>query len=1053
MQHIVYNDNGRTARIRPLMKGTADRLWYIIFSMTVHLHTRSCYSLLESTIRIEQLALTASEYGYTHTALTDRNVLFGVPSFLKACEKYHVKPIVGMEVICSYHESSVPFVLLARDNTGYMNLMSLSSKLNSIEKECSVQDLWECCRHCFIIAYGEGGYIDSELVSLNTDALYQKLKLMKEELPPFDMALSYQEALLWKDRNALLKRMCASLNIRTAALNKICYLNENEAVDYRIVRAIGKGTNLQDPTLPLIRGRHYLSQQEMRALYEPDDLARTDEIAAECRADFKLEKSSLPVYETKNGTPSSEYLPALCMAGLKKRFGGNVSKKYADRLQYELSVISRMHFENYFLIVYDFIRFARSKKIYIGPGRGSAAGSLVAYCLGITQIDPLKYDLLFERFLNPERVSMPDIDTDIPDDRRGEVIDYVVEKYGHDHVANIVTFGTLGARQAIRDVGKVCGFAARDIDMLTRLIGNRAGTTLSSAYQSNQRFRQAVDASDSMRRLYQTALRLEGLPRHTSTHAAGIVMSSCELSRIVPLISLNEGISTVQYTMEYLEERGLIKMDFLGLRNLTIIDEIVKKIQIHEPDFRIMDIPLDDPEVYELFAKADTTGVFQFESEGMKNLLRKMKPENYEDMTAALALFRPASAESIPSYIANKADPSKIRYPLAALEPVLKSTYGVMIFQEQAMSTARIAAGFTLGRADVLRKAMSKKKDDQIRALQTEFMEGCRRNGVNEKTAAELFELVSRFGGYGFNKSHAVAYGLVAYQTAYVKAHYPLYFYQSLLNSVIGDEYRSSQYIDECRRKKIRILHPDVNRSGLECTLQNEGIMLPVSAVKQVGVHAASAVIEERDANGPFTDFYDFTARMLMHKFSRQIFEQLIDSGALDGLGLNRRTMKHGLDEAIAYGELVQVGNGAQMSIDLGLVSKPVPLRLKDDREELAENEKRALGFCLSEQPIVLIRQRNNIKEPSLSAISEMIGKVYGFALITNVKQHRTKRGEMMAFLRLSDETAEMDIAVMPRLYARVASWLMRGTYVRFNGRISEEGSMIADEIFQVPKK
>ncbi len=1021
--------------------------------MSIHLHTRSCYTLLESTIRIEQLVSKAARCGYEATALTDRNVLFGVPSFLNACRKYGVRPIVGMEIICAYHDMSVPFVLLAKDNAGYLDLIRLSSRLNGTEKECGPQDLFQCSPHCFIIAYGEGGYPDSELVNQNSEALYEKLQTMKAELPPFDMALSYQEARLWKDRNALLKRMCMSLNIRTVALNKICYLDEQDAEDYRIVRGIGNGTNLNDPTLSMIRGRHYLSPDEMNALYDPDDLARTDEIAAQCRCDFLLEKSDLPVYRTKNDIPAEEYLPALCAAGLKKRLKGHADQRYSERLQYELDIISRMHFENYFLIVYDFIRYARSRGIYIGPGRGSAAGSLVAYCLGITQIDPLQYDLLFERFLNPERVSMPDIDTDIPDDRRGEVIEYVVEKYGRDHVANIITFGTFGAKAAIRDAGKVCGFMQRDIETLTRLIGSRAGTTLESAYRANQRLRQAVDASASMQKLYAIARRIEGLPRHASTHAAGIVMSRVPLSDVVPTIELNEGITTVQYTMEYLEERGLIKMDFLGLRNLTIIDEIVRKIQVNEPSFRIMDIPLNDPKVYELFSKADTTGVFQFESEGMKNLLRRMKPGNFEDMTAALALFRPASAESIPAYIANKADPSSIRYPLAQLEPVLKSTYGVMIFQEQAMSTAQIAAGFTLGRADVLRKAMSKKNEKQIEALRSEFMEGCAKRGVNPDIAKELFELVSRFGGYGFNKSHAVAYGLVAYQTAYVKAHYPLYFYQALLNSVIGDEYRSSQYVDECRRKGIRILHPDVNRSLNECILCDQMILLPLSMVKNVGVHAAGNIISEREHNGPYIDFYDFVARMLIHKTARPVFEQLIDAGACDGFGLGRKTMKSSLDEAIAYGELVQVGSGNQMRIDLGLVSKPVPLRLKEDREELAENEKAALGFCLSEQPIVMIRQRNNITEPSLSVISTMIGKVYGFALISNVKLHRTKRGEMMAFLKLSDETAEMDIAVMPRLYSRVGAILLRGTYIRFNGRISEEGSMIADNIIAVPKK
>lgn len=1021
--------------------------------MTVHLHTRSCYTLLESTLRTEQIAARAAEYGYQSACLTDRGVLYGVPSFVAACRKHGVHPVVGMEVICAYHDAQVPFLLLAKDNQGYQNLIRLSSLICSRKEAVTYEELIRFCSHCFLIVYGEGGWMDSDLVSQDGEAVFRKLNIMKEEFPSFDVALSYQDALLWKDRNALLKRICRAAGIRTCALSKICYLNENDCNDYRIISGIRTGRTLQDSSLPLIKGRHYLSPAEMAALYEPDDLQRTDEIASECRADFELEKTGLPVYQSKNNVPAEEYLPALCRAGLKKRLNGVFDERYMDRLSYELGVIAKMHFENYFLIVYDFIRHARSKGIYIGPGRGSAAGSLVAYCLGITQIDPLKYDLLFERFLNPERISMPDIDTDIPDDRRQEVIDYVAEKYGYDHVANIVTFGTLGARQVIRDVGKVTGVMQRDIDMITRLIGSAAGMTLEKAYSSNQRLRQVVEASESCKILFETAKRLEGLPRHTSTHAAGIVMSEKPLEDIVPTVRMNEGLRTVQYTMEYLEDKGLIKMDFLGLRNLTIIDEIVQMIRKDEPDFDIMKIPLDDSDVYRLFENADTTGVFQFESEGMKNLLRRMKPKNYEDMTAALALFRPASADSIPAYIANKQNPDAIVYPLAELEPVLRSTYGVMIYQEQAMLTAEIAAGFSLGRADVLRKAMSKKKEDQINNLRSEFMTGCAKNGVAKETAEKLFDLVSRFGGYGFNRSHAVAYGLVAYQTAYVKTHWPLYFYIALLNSVIGDENRSSLYVDECRRRNIRVQNPDVNRSSIRAVTDGQNILLPLSAVKSVGLHAGNIIIAERETGGLYRDFYDFTARMLIHKVGRQVISQLIDAGALDCFSMGRATMKNGLDEAISYGELIQVSDGSQISIDLGLVSKPVPVRQKDDREEMAENEKNALGFCLSEQPVVMVRQRAGITEPSIAVLSRMRGKVYGFGQIRSVKQHRTKQGEMMAFVKIADETGEIDTAVMPRLYRSAAPVLLRGTYIRFNGKISQEGSMILDEIRVIPKK
>ena len=1020
--------------------------------MTVHLSVRSSFTLLESTIRISALVAKAKEYGYQYAALTDHHVMFGAAYFIHACHKEGIRPIIGLEADCLYHDEVVPFLLLAKDSIGYRNLIRLSTKLCSGARYCTFEELCSASFHCFLIAYGEGGWIDSELVSMDTEGVIRKLTTMKEELPVFDVALSYQEASLWRDRNAMLRRICSNMNIRTLALNKVCYLNPEDASDFRLLSAIRTGRTVDDPSLPLIKGRSFLSPAEMEKLYEAQDLLRTDEIARECRGDYITQKAGLPAYKTKNNVPPEDYFPALCVAGLKKRLNNVPDQAYIDRLKYELEVIRKMHFENYFLIVYDFISYARKQKIYVGPGRGSAAGSLAAYCLGITQVDPMKYNLLFERFLNPERVSMPDIDTDIPDNRRQEVIDYVVRTYGEDRVAGIIAFGTFGARQALRDTGKAMGMTSREIDMIAKLVPSAPKITLEAAYASTPRLRQLIESNDKYHTLYEYARHIEGLPRHATTHAAGIVMSSVPLEEVIPAAKFADGLRTTQFTMEFLEERGLIKMDFLGLRNLTIIDEIATEIQQDEPAFRIMDIPLDEPRAYEIFANADTTGVFQFESEGMKNLLRRMKPQTFADVIAALALFRPASADSIPAYIQNKNNPSEIVYPLESLKPVLSETYGVMIYQEQAMRTAQIAAGFSLARADVLRKAMSKKKEKEIAALQNEFMEGCRKNNVDQETSVHLWELVSAFGGYGFNKSHAVAYGLVAYQTAYLKGKYPLQFYKALLNSVTGDEYRTSQYIDECRRKGITVLSPDINASSLQYQIDDKALRLPLSVIKQVGGHAASVIIDERENNGLYEDYYDFVARALLRRLSRTVIEQLIDAGALDCLQMGRRTMKANLDEAISYGELIQVGSGSQMSIDLDLVSKPVPVRMKDDREEMSENERRALGFNLGTQLIVMIRENNGITDPSIARICASTGKTTGFAQIRSVKQHRTKRGEMMAFLRLGDETGEIDMAVMPNLYKKTAANLLRGTYIRFNAKI-EDGSLLADSITVIPKK
>ncbi|MCR4951204.1 MAG: DNA polymerase III subunit alpha [Solobacterium sp.] len=1014
--------------------------------MTVHLFTRSCCTLLESTVRIKELVSYARELGYRDVALTDHHVMYGAAEFIKECRKEEMHAIIGLEADCLYHDEIVPFLLLAKNNLGYLDLMQLSSSLCEGKETCTVEDLKNCAAHCVIIAYGEGGWIDGELIHGNPDEIRQKLMVMKAELPPFYMALSYMDASLWKDRNPLLKRICRSLNIRTCALNKIYYLREEDAEAYRTLQAIRTQTTLQDTTLPVIRGRSFLSPEVMKELYEADDLACTDEIAFECRADYRLAPAGLPEYETKNGMPVEEYFPKLCAAGLKKRLGGNVTPAYAERLKYELDIISKMHFENYFMIVYDFIRCARHKDIYIGPGRGSAAGSLAAYCLGITQVDPLKYGLLFERFLNPERISMPDIDTDIPDRDRDEVIRYVREKYGTDHTGGIITFGTLSAKQVIRDVAKVRGLPSRDINMLARLVPNIPKITLKDAMERNPRMKQVIDSDQRFQSVFEMASRLEGLPRHASIHAAGIILSGRALNDVIPTEAQN-GMKISQYSMEHLEERGLIKMDFLSLKNLTMIDEITKGIRESEPDFDIMKIPLNDKGAYEIFKNADTAGVFQFESAGMQNLLRKMQPECFDDIVASLALFRPASADSIPMYLANKKNPAGIVWPAEELKEVLRDTYGVMIYQEQAMMTSRICAGFTLGRADILRKAMSKKKEKEMESMHEAFVSGCLQNGYSKEKAEQLFDLVSRFSGYGFNKSHAVAYSLVSYQSAYLKANYPLRFYTAVLNGVTGDETKTAQYISECRRRGIRTAYPDVCRSERIYTFSDNMILPPLSVIKGIGTSASDTIVSDREKNGTYEDFYEFTARMLLLKISRSDIETMIKAGALDCFGMGRKTMLTSLDEAVNYGMLVQVMKEGQMTIDSGLVSKPVPVRIKDERFEVSQMEREALGFNIGEQPIVAIRQAKGINVPPVAAFHEMRGGVRGFALVSDLHQHKTKRGEMMAFLKISDETGEADMAVMPRLYSTLWQTLRRGVYILFDAKISEDDSLLADRI------
>ena len=1021
--------------------------------MTTHLFVRSCYTLLDSTIRIPELVSTAKKYGYKSVALTDHHVMHGIARFLHECKKEGIHPIVGLEVDVFYHEQKVPFLLLAKNNKGYANLMKLSSLLCDGREYATLEEFLTYSEHNFLIVYGEGGYFDAELISEDRTGISQKLALMKSELPTFDIAISYEETSLWRSKNAVLKALAKAQGILTVALNKIYYLAQKDYETLKVLSAIKQGTTLRDKNVTPITGRYFLSISEMEQIYDADDLSRADEIASECHCDGDLEKTGIPVYPLKDGITAEQYLPQLCLAGLKKRLNGDLKPVYVERLKHELQVIHQMGFEDYFLIVYDFIRYGRQKGIYIGPGRGSAAGSLVAYCLGITMVDPLQYNLLFERFLNAERVSMPDIDTDIPDIHRQEIIDYVYQKYGEQHIANIITFDTLAARAVLRDVGKAMDISKREIDMIVGLIPQTPKITLEKAYEQKEKLRVLLNANPQLMEYFNMSKRIEGLPKNKSIHAAGIVMSGKPIEDVIPTIQMAEGMKTTQFVGNYLEERGLIKMDFLGLKNLTTIDEIVQMIHKHNPDFHILSIPLNDAKTYRLFAQADTIGVFQFESDGMRNLLRKMKPNCFEDIIAALALCRPGPKDQINTYLEGRKNPASVVYPSKELEPILKETYGVTIYQEQVMLMAQIAAKFSLVKADILRKAISKKNEEELAGLRQEYVLGCKENGYSDETASLLFDLAEKFAGYGFNKSHAVAYGLVAYQLAYLKANYPLEFYTSILNSVIGDSTKSAIYITECRRKHISIEAPDVNRSTDIYYHNGKSIILPLSIIKDVGTLAARTILDERDKNGRFGDYFDFVARVVLRKMNRTQLERLISAGALDEFDLGRTTMLNTLDDAIKYAKLVQVPFGAQLSIDPQLVSKPIVVRMKDSQEELSENEKAALGFNLGEQPIVHLRQKLGITYPPLAELNSNRGLYRGFAYIQSVRQIRTRKGDLMCFLKLTDETGESDMAVMPNLYSQYSQYLVKGVYIQFYAKIQDEASFLANQIEIVRQK
>ena len=650
---------------------------------------------------------------------------------------------------------------------------------------------------------------------------------------------------------------------------------------------------------------------------------------------------------------------------------------------------------------------------------------------------------------------MPDIDTDFPDNRRDEVIHYVEQLYGKHRVSHIITFNTLAAKQVLRDVGKAMEINPRQIDRLCKLVPNVIKVTLDYAYQNDARFKELINSGETMRRLYATARKLEGLPRHASLHAAGIVFSDEAIEQVCPLIDVDEGVCATQFTMEYLEELGLIKMDFLGLRNLTIIDEIVQHINATaDKQLDIMRIPLDDAKTYALIRAVDTVGVFQLESEGMKNLIRKMQPDCFEDIVATIALFRPGPMENIPEYLDRREHPEKVDYIHPSLQPILQNTYGIMIYQEQIMQVAQTMAGFTLGKADNLRKAISKKKGEELRRMQEEFIQGALHKGYDEALAQKVYALIMKFANYGFNRSHSVAYGMIAYQLAYLKANAPLYFFNSLLNSVIGSETKTSEYVFEARKRHIKILLPDVNRSYNQYGIEDNALRFPFVGIKGIGSAVSSLIVEERNKKGEFRDFFDFTARMNGNKIGKKNIEILINAGALDCFKVGRASLMASLEDALRYADLVKIEDVDQVLFDFDLVSKPAMTMMRDNAAIRAEKEKEAIGFYLSRHPIADVRSRMGKELPILISLPKYKGRYVKFVcLVDRCRQYRTKNGDMMMFVIGSDETGKFDLVCMPNIYRQHADDLVKGNYLYVEGIVDKETSCLVKKLTRIEKE
>ena len=1067
-----------------------------------HLHLHTEYSLLDGACRIEQLMDEVQRLGQTSVAVTDHGVMYGVIDFYRAAKKRGIKPIIGCEVymaartrfdkIHALDSERYHLILLCENETGYKNLIKLVSEgfvTGFYTKPRIDRELLEKY-HEGLIALSAciAGEIPRALLSGDYEGAKKKALWYRSVMGENNFFLEIQDHGLPEQKRIIpmLAQLSRETGIPLVATNDVHYISKEDSEMQQVLICIQTNHTLgEDTGMEFQTQEFYLkSEQEMLSLFPDyaDAVERTSEIAERCNVEFEFGKTKLPHFEVPGNQDHFEYLKNMAQEGMHLRYGENIPEEYQKRLDYELSVISRMGYVDYYLIVHDFINHARSRNIPVGPGRGSGAGSITAYAIGITGIDPMKYSLLFERFLNPERVSMPDFDVDFCYERRSEVIDYVIEKYGSDHVAQIVTFGTMAARAAVRDVGRVLGMPYNDVDTVAKLIPRELGITIEKAFKSTD-FRALYENDENVRRLIDLSRKVEGMPRHASTHAAGVVITRDTVESYVPLARNDESIVT-QFTMTTLEELGLLKIDFLGLRTLTVIDYAKRSIKERVPDFSEDTIDYEDEEVFAMLSSGRTEGVFQFESAGMRSVLMGLKPQRIEDLIAVISLYRPGPMDSIPTYIANRHDPSKIRYKTPMLEGILKVTYGCMIYQEQVMEIFRTLAGYSYGRADIVRRAMSKKKHDVMERERHNFIyglvnedgtvecEGAVKRGVDEKTANDIFNDMSSFASYAFNKSHAAAYAFVAYKTAWLKCHYPCEFMAALISSVLDDTPKVAEYIAECSRLGIEVVPPHVNVSSERFTARDGKIYFGLLAVKNVGAGFIREIERERKTGGEFTSFYSFCKRMQDKEFNKRAVESLIKCGALDGLGANRRQMLYAFPEIAA-----ELENDRRRNIDgqLGFFDAvpseayngeyKMPTLEEMDRRELLKLEKEMTGLYLMGHPMAEYEQlaeRLGCANTAELRSADEVGDIYKdesrvelLCIITNVRKKITKNNTTMAFVTAEDVFGSIEVIVFPKTYEQQTQLFAEGNIVLIHGRLSvredEEAKLVCESVEPCP--
>lgn len=1064
-----------------------------------HLHLHSEYSLLDGACRIKDLVKQVKELGQQAVAVTDHGAMYGVIDFYTAAKQCGIKPIIGCEVYVaagSRTDKSAAqsgdrshLILLCENNVGYQNLIAMLSE-------------------AWITGFYGKPRVDKELLEKHHEGLIALSACLAGEVPKALLNNDYEEArriALWYEGvfghgNYYLElqnhsmseqiyilpemlRLSEETGIPLVATNDVHYIQKEDSKLQQVLiciqtnHVLGESTGLEFET-----NEFYLkSEDEMRALFNdfPGSIENTQIIADRCNVDFEFGHVILPHFEIKEDISHAEWLKNLCYKGIKKRMGDNVPAKYYERLDYELEVIENMGYVDYYLIVHDFIQYARNNGIPVGPGRGSGAGSIAAYSIGITGIDPIKYGLLFERFLNPERVSMPDFDIDFCYERRQEVIDYVVEKYGKDHVAQIITFGTLGAKAAIRDVGRVLGLPYSTVDFVAKQIPAELGMTIEKALTVSEEFRKQYN-NPEIKELIDTASKLSGMPRHASTHAAGVVITRDPVATYVPLARNDEAIVT-QFPMGIIEKLGLLKVDFLGLRTLTVISDAEEAIRKKQPEFSIENISISDEKVFDMLSKGFTEGVFQFESAGMRNVLTGLVPNSIEDLIAVISLYRPGPMDSIPKYIENRHNPERIRYSTPELEDILGVTNGCIVYQEQVMEIFRSLAGYSYGRADIVRRAMSKKNHEVMERERDCFIngqinlngeiecDGAVRRGIDKDVANSIFDDMSSFASYAFNKSHAAAYALVAYQTAWLKCYYPKEYMAALLSSVLDNTAKVAVYISECNRLGITVMPPSVLYSDEKFEVKNDDIRFGLLAIKNLGKGFIAEILKERNDNGVFKSFYDFCKRLYGKDFNRRAVESIIKSGALDGLGANRMQMLQALPSIMASLESEKKRNiSGQLGFfdilpnDEAMHEPDLPNVEEMPNSELLAYEKEVIGIYLTGHPMNEYRAYAEsigaAQTIDLMNASSDFGSIYQdnsnvnlVGIITSVKRKTTRSNETMAFLSVEDLFGSIEVIVFPKIFSENALILFQGKIIRIAGRLSlredDEPKIVAELI------